>query len=622
MIPEIGHYSLILCTVISLFAAISLLIPDRNGYGFYLSKQLTRLSLSLALVSIAALLISFLNNDFSVTYVAHNSNTSLAWYFKVAALWGGHQGSILFWSSGLLLATASIGARGKSTQFLSQTRGLMALLSFGFLLFILLTSNPFDRLLPEVPIEGRDLNPMLQSIGLILHPPLIFFGYVGLSVLFCGALTVLINPTRSIHWQWFRHWNLLAWVSLTLGNLFGAWWAYNELGWGGWWFWDPVENASFIPWLISTALMHSLQLNQSKGALTLTSIMLALAGLSVSLVGTFMVRSGIIQSVHAFAAAPDKGVGILLLLVATLMPALGLLAWRTPQLPKAIPLPLLSRGYLVMISVALLTIAAFSVMLGTCYPFIFKGLGLGSISVGAPYFNTIFIPIVTVCVLILGWVSLSKTQQRSVAGIAILALALFSATLTCFWQPTDRPEWLFQGVFSFVWLSGCLTLASTSSAKRQKPWLAIAAHGSLAIFILGATVLSHFEQSAMVKMGPGKGRELAGYTAIYEQTNQLSLNSYHSQQAQIRIEDADGNQLKLLFPERRTYLDDMAEMTVADVHHSLLSDFYLSMGPKLEQQDYLIRISYKPWVKLLWIGGVLAALFGFLSLFRQPKESK
>ncbi|USD38165.1 heme lyase CcmF/NrfE family subunit [Ferrimonas sp. SCSIO 43195] len=628
MIPEIGHFLLIIATSLALLIASFTLFWGRpiEAYLARMTQPLTLLMATCALLATATLVYAFLVNDFSVAYVAHHSNTHLAWYFKVAALWGGHEGSILFWTLGLTVVTARVAAgHHYPNRFAPRASNVLAMINFGFLLFVLFTSNPFSRLLPEVPVEGRDLNPMLQDIGLILHPPMVFLGYVALTVLFAGAITTLLS--RGSHngdSGWFRRWNLIAWFFLTLGNLFGSWWAYNELGWGGWWFWDPVENASFIPWLISCALLHTLHLNRSENAMTLTTLLLCLSGFSVSLIGTFLVRSGVIQSVHAFAADPNRGMGILILLLATILPALVVFALRAPRLKRGTPLRGGSNHWLVMVASLLLITAAFSVLLGTCYPFIFSAMGLGSISVGAPYFNTVFIPIVSLCAGLLGWVSLPQATWSIRNKIALAVMVILAATGLGLYQDSSAPVWMWQGFVSAFWIGSCLLIAAAHQFKHARLRLHLPstlAHAGVAVFILGATVLSNFEQAAMVRMGPGNGKVVAGLTAVYEQTDQVEHRAYRAMQGTVRIENSREHTLTYLYPQRRTYMDDMSEMTIAGVYHSLLSDLYLSMGPAVSDSEYLVRISYKPWVRLLWIGGLICAFAGALAWRRTHRET-
>ncbi|MBY5991350.1 cytochrome c biogenesis protein CcsA [Ferrimonas balearica] len=607
-------------------AAAVFALPLYRQHGTYRWKTqrgLVALMAALTGLSVLTLAVSFLTNDFSVAYVANNANSTLAWPYKIAALWGGHEGSFLFWSGGLTLAaTALTFSRKLCEQFQRGVVTVMGGLVAGFNLVILLTSNPFARLLPDVPVEGRDLNPLLQDIGLILHPPLIFLGYIGFTVLFAGAVTALwqrfSGPALT---HWLRHWTLATWVVLTGGNAFGSWWAYHELGWGGWWFWDPVENASFIPWLVATALLHLLYLNRRSQSLQATSLGLCILGYALSLVGTFLVRSGVIDSVHAFAAAPNRGMALLLLLVMSVGPALAVMAWR--GLPKSHPAPLKGREGLTLFGAMLTLVAAFAVLLGTCYPILFRVLNLGAISVGPPYFNSLFVPITCLCALFAALALLPKGERKPMAVALVALSALVSVTAVAVLYPELRDPALFAGIASASALLMALLLGALHAPARlleARPLGMTLAHLGLAVAILGATAVSHFEDNAMVRMGPGKGRVLADYTLVYEATESIEGRGFIGTQARIRVEEGDSVSGYLL-PQRRTYLDDMTELTESALLRRPMGDLYLSMGPELEDGEFLIRISHKPGINGLWLGAGLMMLGGLLGL-RRPRKTE
>ncbi|MGL4222111.1 MAG: cytochrome c biogenesis protein CcsA, partial [Shewanella sp.] len=429
MIPEIGHILLIMSTVFALLSAASHLIGSYqcNLYLIAFGNRLFYALFFTLLTALCSLVFSFIADDFSVAYVANHSNSQLALGYKVAAVWGSHEGSMLFWVFAIALWGAVINWRQATHSakldlenlqadkaYFGRVLAILALVILGFNLFLLFTSNPFARLLPNIPVEGRDLNPILQDIGLILHPPMLFLGYVGLTVCFAAALASLIGgklPAR--HLDYLRPWVLLAWIFLTGGNAFGSWWAYNELGWGGWWFWDPVENASFIPWLVATALVHSLVLTRKTQGFTLTTLFLCLLAFSLSLLGSFLVRSGIVQSVHAFAADPTRGMSILSLLVIFVGAALLIFALKANLLRREIDFDLFSKETLLLLGIVILVVAAFSVLLGTFYPLIYELLNLGTLSVGAPYFNAIFVPLTFLIVLLMGIAPLVEWQNTS-----------------------------------------------------------------------------------------------------------------------------------------------------------------------------------------------------------------
>ncbi|MBY6185261.1 cytochrome c biogenesis protein CcsA [Marinobacter hydrocarbonoclasticus] len=579
------------------------------------------LMLSLTLLAVLTLAISFLTNDFSVAYVANNSNSSLAWPYKIAALWGGHEGSFLFWAAGITVALACVTFRnGLEPAFQRTVVTLLAGVNAGFNLVILLTSNPFARFLPDVPAEGRDLNPLLQDIGLILHPPMIFLGYIGFTVLFAGAMAALwrrqFSPQLA---RWLRHWTLLTWVVLTGGNAFGSWWAYHELGWGGWWFWDPVENASFIPWLVATALLHLLYLNRRHQALTASCLVLCILGYALALVGTFLVRSGVIDSVHAFASDPSRGFAILSLILVTVGPALAVLAWRgVPDSRKA---PVSGRCGLTLLGALLTLVASFAVLLGTCYPILFKMLDLGAISVGPPYFNSLFVPITCLCALLAAMALLHGKGAWLPA--AVLVSSGVATGLVLYVWPTDQWHWVGPALYTaLALLFTLLVRAIQAPARLLEPrqagmWLA---HFGLVIAMLGATAVSNYESNAMVRMGPGTGRIVADHAVVYEATESVKGRGFIATQARMRVEDREGNKLTTLLPQRRTYMDDMTELTESALYRRPLGDLYLSMGPELEQGEYLMRISYKPGINGLWLSATLMMLGGLLCLWPARRE--
>ncbi len=616
MIPEIGHFAFIVATVLALITLGLPLLQRCSLYRWQMQRTSVGLMLALTLIAVLSLAVSFLTNDFSVAYVANNANSALAWPYKIAALWGGHEGSFLFWAAGLTVALATIAfQRHLEPAFQRLLVTTLAGVNAGFNLVILLTSNPFARLLPDVPAEGRDLNPLLQDIGLILHPPMIFLGYIGFTVLFAGAVAALWQRRYTAELaHWLRHWTLLTWIVLTGGNAFGSWWAYHELGWGGWWFWDPVENASFIPWLVATALLHLLYLNRRHQALATSTLLLCILGYSLALIGTFLVRSGVIDSVHAFASDPSRGIAILSLLLVTVGPALLIIAWRGA--PASQPAPLSGRSGLTLFGALLTLVAAFAVLLGTCYPILFKVLELGAISVGPPYFNTLFVPITCLCALLaaiallLGSGSLKPALVLMTSGIATAAILLA-------W-PSEQWPWVVAGTFTALALLIALVVRLVQAPERLRQprqvgmWLA---HFGLVVAMLGATAVSNYEQNAMVRMGPGTGRVVAQHTVVYEATENVRARGYLAIQANIRVEDTDGNHLADLRPQRRTYVDDMTELTESALLRQPLGDLYLSMGPELEQGEYLMRISYKPGINGLWLSAALMMLGGMLCLW-------
>ncbi|MGI2166964.1 heme lyase CcmF/NrfE family subunit [Shewanella oncorhynchi] len=667
MLPEIGHILLIISSVLALFSAALTLIgvKQNNAYLVGLSPILFRAIFTSVFASLLCLIYCFMTDDFSVAYVANHSNSQLALGYKVAAVWGSHEGSMLFWIFAIALWGAIISYRIKMADctqdkasdkyqdalYFARLLAILALVILGFNLFLLFTSNPFARLLPNIPIEGRDLNPILQDIGLILHPPMLFLGYVGLTVCFAAALASLLGGgfnTRQI--SYLRPWVLLAWVFLTGGNAFGSWWAYNELGWGGWWFWDPVENASFIPWLVATALVHSLILTQRTHGFKLTTLLLCLLAFSLSLLGSFLVRSGIVQSVHAFAADPTRGMSILCLLVIFVGAALLIFALKAHHLKQDVAFAPFSKETLLLLGIVILVVAAFSVLLGTFYPLIYELLDLGTLSVGAPYFNAIFVPLTFLLVLLMGiaplvqwqivqWQNASKTRITSllIPSLVILAVAGWVSLQAA----SGNSLFLLLGTAAALWLLVCLLLtilAASGLGRRiyarqltqncsehglnppvkssKQGFIAMLfAHFGVAITIIGATSVSFFEQEALLRMGPGQGKPLASYVLVYESTENVETNSFTAIQTNISIRDgANGERvLSYITPQRQTFKSNGMEMSHAGIDHGFWRDIYVSMGLQLSDSEYLIRISYKPLASWIWLGAILMMLGGAIA---------
>ncbi|AAN53559.2 heme lyase NrfEFG subunit NrfE [Shewanella oneidensis MR-1] len=656
MIPEIGHILLIMSTVFALLSAASHLIGSyqRNLYLIAFGNRLFYALFFTLLTALCSLVFSFIADDFSVAYVANHSNSQLALGYKVAAVWGSHEGSMLFWVFAIALWGAVINWRQATHSakldlenlqadkaYFGRVLAILALVILGFNLFLLFTSNPFARLLPNIPVEGRDLNPILQDIGLILHPPMLFLGYVGLTVCFAAALASLIGgklPAR--HLDYLRPWVLLAWIFLTGGNAFGSWWAYNELGWGGWWFWDPVENASFIPWLVATALVHSLVLTRKTQGFTLTTLFLCLLAFSLSLLGSFLVRSGIVQSVHAFAADPTRGMSILSLLVIFVGAALLIFALKANLLRREIDFGLYSKETLLLLGIVILVVAAFSVLLGTFYPLIYELLNLGTLSVGAPYFNAIFVPLTFLVVLLMGIAPLVEWQNTSKAQAMPILLFGFGVLAIAFWVSLQAASgsnlFLLLGTAAALWLIVCLLLtllvslsvrkrASTNQITANAPVKSrtskqrfigmMLAHLGVAITIIGASAVSNFEEEALLRMGPGQGKPLAGYILVYESTENVETNSFTAIQANISIRDGANDEeiLGYVRPQRQTFKSNAMEMSHAGIDHGFWRDIYVSMGVQLSDSEYLIRISYKPLATWIWLGALFMMLGGAIA---------
>ncbi|MEC4728006.1 heme lyase CcmF/NrfE family subunit [Shewanella sp. D64] len=643
MIPELGLIFLIISTVSALLLSFIPLYASytKNNYLFSYVKILTALMTIAISASILCLLISFLVDDFSVAYVANHSNTQLATLYKVAAVWGSHEGSMLFWMVSIAIWGCIIvfSPRYQDRLFIGRMIAILAFVIAGFNLFMLFTSNPFARLLPNFPIEGRDLNPILQDIGLIFHPPMLFLGYVGLTVTFAAAIAALIGGKfTQQHAGYLRPWVLLAWVFLTGGNAFGSWWAYNELGWGGWWFWDPVENASFIPWLVATALLHSVVLSQQRSSFKITTLLLCILAFSLSLLGTFLVRSGIVQSVHAFASDPTRGMSILFLLGIFVCGALTLFALKANLIKSKSDFALVSRDSLMLLGNIVLLVAAISVLLGTFYPLLFELLNLGTLSVGAPYFNSIFVPLTFVAVLLMGAAPLVAWQQESLSRLRpLVGLFVVAAVIGVIFALQTRESfsfWVFIGATAAAWIIISLGYLIYCQLQQSNQFIAkkaamLIAHFGVAISIIGATAVSNFETQELLRMGPGQGKIVAGYTFVYEDTVDVETNSYTAIQANIRVMDSDENDIGYITPQRQTFKTNAMEISKAGIMRNLVRDLYVSSGQQLSETEYLVRISHKPLACWIWIGGLLIMLGGTIAAFsalynlgRQPAATK
>ncbi|MFB2735259.1 heme lyase CcmF/NrfE family subunit [Shewanella mangrovisoli] len=648
MTPEIGHILLIISTVLALLSTTIHFVGIIQSQLYLIdfgNKLFNAMFISL-LSALLCLIYSFISDDFSVAYVANHSNSQLALGYKIAAVWGSHEGSMLFWVFAIALWGAIINCRqaGKlvgldnadmqtDKAYFARLLAILALVILGFNLFLLFTSNPFARLLPNIPIEGRDLNPILQDIGLILHPPMLFLGYVGLTVCFAAALASLLGGALvHRHLEYLRPWVLLAWIFLTGGNAFGSWWAYNELGWGGWWFWDPVENASFIPWLVATALVHSLVLTRKTQGFALTTLFLCILAFSLSLLGSFLVRSGIVQSVHAFAADPTRGMSILCLLVLFVGAALLIFALKAPALKREVSHNLLSKETLLLLGAIVLVVAAFSVLLGTFYPLLYELLGLGTLSVGAPYFNAIFVPLTFIAVILMGIAPLIAWKASTRKPLKVLALSsvviVSIAALMSYQTQTDGALFLFLGCASALFLLCSLGMSVSVKSKAltpPKPAMStkskrgrlamLVGHLGVAVSIIGATAVSFFEQEALLRMGPGQGKPLADYVLVYESTEPVETPSFTAIQANISIRDAKQDDVVLgyLHPQRQTFNSNGMEVSHAGIDHGFWRDLYVSMGLQLSDTEYLIRISYKPLATWIWLGALLMMLAGTIA---------
>ncbi|MBY6188738.1 heme lyase CcmF/NrfE family subunit [Marinobacter hydrocarbonoclasticus] len=632
MVPELGHYSLIIGLAFAVLLAVVPLIgvARKDAYLVSFARPMAYGMCLFMALSVICLGYAFATDDFSVAYVAHNSNSHLPVYFKIAAIWGGHEGSLLFWTFSIAIWAACVSAfsRGLEEAFTARVLAVLGIIIVGFALFMLFTSSPFERLLPNVPMEGRDLNPMLQDVGLIFHPPLLYLGYVGFSVTFAFAIAALMSGRLDSAWaRWSRPWALAAWAFLTAGISLGSWWAYYELGWGGWWFWDPVENASFMPWLVGTALIHSLIVTEKRGTFRNWTILLAIFTFSLSLLGTFLVRSGVLTSVHSFAADPSRGLFILILLGITIGGSLMLFALRATELASPSRFELLSKETMLLLCNVLLVVATGSVLLGTLYPLLGDALGLGQISVGPPYFNTVFNPIVLVMFVFMGigpairWKKAKEGELKKLLPSFIVALVVAIAAPLLIGGKLSG--WIFVGLFTATWIAATLVqgiLRETRDADGSFTLRRITrsyvgmqiAHLGIAMAIVGGTVVSNFESERSVRMGPGISESLAGYTFTYEQTRMVQGPNYTAEQGVVTVTQ-DGDYVTTLYPDRRKYNVRTMDMTEAGIDWGFFRDLYVTMGDPLDATHYAVRLNYKPMVRWLWIGSILMMVGGIVA---------
>ena len=632
MIPELGHFALITALTVAIVQGIVPLLGAWRGTPEWTAMAVpaTRAQFALVLLAYLCLTWAFVSRDFSVAYVAQNANADLPLFYRISAVWGAHEGSILLWT--LILAgwtlAVSIASGSLPEAFRARVLSVMGLVSCGFLLFILMTSNPFERLLPAPP-DGRDLNPLLQDPGMIIHPPMLYMGYVGLAVPFAFAVAALMGGRLDAAWtRWTRPWTTVAWVFLTAGIALGSWWAYNELGWGGWWFWDPVENASFMPWLVATALMHSLAVSEQRGAFKAWTVLLAIFGFSLSLLGTFLVRSGVLVSVHAFATDPERGVFILAFLALVVGGALALYAWRANAISGGGSFRLLSRETLLLINNVLLVVACATVLLGTMYPLIVDALGLGKISVGPPYFDAVFTPLMLPLVFVLGIGPMTRWKGDSagrlvrllrIAFIVSVVLALvivmvtggFSALLLAalamaLWTIATTVQGLVIRVGSKPSLGQGLRALPRSFVGMSL------AHIGVGIFIIGVAATNAFSTERDVRLGPGDSEELAGYRFEFVGVGDVEGPNYSARRADIRVFRGD-QPVAVLHPEKRLYPIQAQPMTEAAVDAGFTRDLYVALGEPLGDGSWAVRLYYKPLIRWIWLGPTLMALGGLLA---------
>ncbi len=631
MLPELGYFALLLAAMTATSQVLfSLWGEIRKSPSFLaLNPSFTLLQAVACGLSFACLANAFLTDDFSVIYVAQHSNSQLPDFFKFAASWGGHEGSMLFWLTALTLWSGvfCIFSRKIDRLFANRTLAMLALISLGFMLFILLVSNPFERSFPPPP-EGRDLNPMLQDVGLIFHPPLLYLGYVGFAVSFAmvvaGLLSGIFDAAIA---RWIRPWAMLSWGFLTAGIILGAWWAYYELGWGGWWFWDPVENASLMPWLLGTALIHSLIVSEQRGIFNYWTILLAIFAFALSLLGTFIVRSGVLTSVHAFAVDPDRGMALLILFFSLSFIALALFALKTQLWQGEVRFLLFSKETAFLLLNGLFSVATCVVLLGTFYPMVFTAMQWGSISVGAPYFNTLFMPLALLLMSVMGIATILRWKNVSGRSIVRKVWLLPVAMLLAFGliYHTISQHLVFQvEVLPTVFITLAIWLILTHIPYSQRMWkikpLAMRlAHIGFAICVIGAMMNSYYGDEIGVRLKPQQTATLAGFEFKYQDYQDVIGDNYTAERAIFTIAK-DGRTLAEVKPERRYY--DIRTMTMAEVglYHQGLNDVYIVMGDKFGNLEYAFRLHYKPYVGALWLGGVMMIFAALLALLGYRKR--
>ena len=622
MIPELGQFALALALALALVQAFFPVVGAARGNAAWMALARPAAQAQSLLIAFAfgCLTFSFINNDFSVAYVVQHSNTTLPLHYRIAGVWGGHEGSLLLWTLmlGIWMSAVSLFSRHLPEEMTARVLGAMGLVSAGFLAFMLFTSNPFDRQFPPAP-DGNDLNPLLQDPGMVAHPPMLYMGYVGFSVAYAFAVAALLSGRLDAAWaRWSRPWTTVAWIFLTLGICLGSGWAYYELGWGGWWFWDPVENASFMPWLAGTALIHSLAVTEKRGAFKSWTVLLAIVAFGLSLLGTFLVRSGVLTSVHAFAVDPRRGIFVLGLFTFMIGGALALYAWRTARVGMGGGFAAVSRESFLLANNVLLSAAAATVFLGTLYPLAIDALGLGRISVGPPYFETVFVPIMAPALFLMGVGPLARWKRQSLPELAVLLRWALAVSLALgLILPLAFGRWHALTGFSLalaVWivLTGLLTFRKSLKHTRSHYGMVVA-HLGVAVFVVGVTLVKTYATDQDAKMRPGDAIHLAGYTFRLDGVSDVKGPNYVAARAAITV-TRGGKPVTILYPEKRLYTVQRMPMTEAAIQPGITRDLYASLGDQLDGGAWFVKVYHKPFVDWIWGGCVIMALGGVLAV--------
>jgi cytochrome c-type biogenesis protein CcmF len=633
--PELGQFALALALMTAIVQGVLPLAGAARGNRAWVNvaRPAAQGQFVFIAIAFACLTYSFVVNDFSVAYVANHSNSALPLEYRIAAVWGGHEGSLLLWVLMLTLwmVAVSVFSRHLPDEMVARVLGVMGLVSVGFLCFMLFTSNPFDRMIPAAA-DGRDLNPLLQDPGMVFHPPMLYMGYVGFSVAYAFAIAALLSGRLDAAWaRWSRPWTTIAWMFLTLGIALGSYWAYYELGWGGWWFWDPVENASFMPWLVGTALIHSLAVTEKRGSFRSWTVLLAILAFALSLLGTFLVRSGVLTSVHAFATDPKRGVFILAFLAIVVGASLVLYTLRTARIGLGGGFDLVSRESLLLTNNVLLAAAMGSVMLGTLYPLVLDALGAGKISVGPPYFEAVFAPLMAPAVFLMGIGPLARWRKASLPELAKrLRWAFGVSVATALLLPFTMGRFsalVSLGLLLATWVvatsvmtlldrvkhasSGASALTRLTTTPRAFYGMLLA-HLGIAVFVVGVTMVKGYELEKDVRMQPGETVELGGYTFRLDDVKEVKGPNYGAVRATIDV-SRDGKPVTIMHPERRVYFVQDNPMTEAGIDSGFTRDLYVSLGDPLGGGAWLVKVHYKPFVSWIWIGCLIMGIGGLLA---------
>ncbi len=638
MTPEFGHFALILALVmVTIQAILPLAGASLKKTNWMLLARPTAIGqFVFTLMAFFALMFAFVTNDFSVAYVAQNSNTTLPLFYKITALWSAHEGSMLLWITVLSFWTFLVAIFSKSLplETVARVLAILGFVSIGFLVFTLTTSDPFSRLLPDFPVNGASLNPLLQDPGLAIHPPMLYIGYVGFSVPFAFVLAALIGGKLDAAWaKWSRPWTIAAWCFLTFGITLGSWWSYRVLGWGGWWFWDPVENASFLPWLTGTALIHSLMVTEKRGAFKSWTALLAICAFALSLLGTFLVRSGILVSVHAFAVDPTRGAYMLKFLFTVVGVSLLIYAFRATKIKGRGNFALLSRETLLLTNNIILMVAMATVLLGTLYPLILQSLNLGKISVGPPYFNAVFLPLMAPLLFLMAigpqslWQHMPKKALLEKFWLAFMASLILGLALPFLFTGSEDFKAVL-GMILALWiiiatLQGSVQLHLKTQFKKipLSHYGMVIAHIGMAVVVIGITLTSVYSIEKDVRLSPGQSTQIENYTFTFADISALKGPNYTGFKTTFTV-SKQGKKLATLHPQKRLFTVQREGISDPGISSGVFKDFYVALGEKIGNDAWAIRMYYKPFVRWIWGGGILMMFGGIFSVFDKRYRKK